>query len=429
MTIPQVSAVSTNGKRAHNSSSGDLFNGFFTSGRKLDFQKTGLIDARGRGVFGMMAASCAEDVYPYQVPLESRTGPWVQAEGRRMLMLSSYDYLGLVGDPRIEKAAVDAVRRYGSATGGARLLTGTNQLHRQTERDLAAFKGAEAALTFSSGYVANLAVIAGLLTPQDRVILDSLSHRSLVDACRLAGVQLQRFRHNDMSSLRSELQSGSGNRTLIVADGVFSMDGDICPLPDLIDIKREFGCFLMIDDAHATGVLGAHGRGTDEHFGINTSDVDLWTGSLAKSIPSTGGFIAMSQEVSMYLQHAASPYIFSAALCPASTGAIREGLAILKAEPHIVTRLRSQAEYFREGLKDLGYDVGGSQTPIIPVILKDEEAAARFSRRLRDFDILVSPILFPAVALGTARLRICVTAGHTIPDLDFALDAFRQLRG
>jgi glycine C-acetyltransferase len=429
MTNPRITAVSTNGDRAHGASSGDLFNGFFTSGRQLGFEKNRIIDGRGRGVFGMMAASCAEDVYPYQVPLESRTGPWVQAEGRRMLMLSSYDYLGLVCDPRIERAAIDAIKKFGSATGGARLLTGTNELHRKAEQDLAAFKGTEAALTFSSGYAANLAVISGLLTAQDRVILDSLSHRSLVDACRLAGVQLQRFRHNDMSSLRAELRSGQGNRTLIVADGVFSMDGDICPLPDLIEIKREFDCLLMIDDAHAIGVLGATGRGTDEHFGCKTSDVDLWTGSLAKSIPSTGGFIAMSQEVSMYLQHTASPYIFSAALCPASTGAIREGLAILTAEPQIVTRLRSRSNYLREGLKDLGYDVGASATPIIPVILKDEEAAARFSRRLRDFDILISPILFPAVPLGTARLRICVTAGHTISDLDFALDAFRQLRG
>jgi len=425
MTIPQVNQ---NGTRAHSSSSGDLFNDFFTSGRKVDFQKNGIIDGRGRGVFGMMAAACEADCYPYQVPLESRTGPWVQAEGRRMMMLSSYDYLGLVADPRIERAAIDAIRKFGSATGGARMLTGTNHLHRKAERGLAAFKGTESALTFSSGYVANLAVISGLFTPQDRVILDSLSHRSLVDACRLAGVQLQRYRHNDLSSLRAELRSGQGNRTLIVADGVFSMDGDICPLPDLIEIKREFGCLLMIDDAHATGVLGAGGHGTDEHFGVPTSEVDLWTGSLAKSIPSTGGFIGCTQEVSMYLQHAASPYVFSAALCPASTGAICEGLAILSAEPEIVTRLRDQSTYFREGLKDLGYDVALSATPIIPVILKDEETAARFSRRLRDFDILISPIMFPAVALGSARLRICVTAGHTIADLDYALDAFRKLR-
>ncbi len=425
MTTPQGTGTP---KRTRNSSSGELFNDFFTSGRKVDFQKNGIIDGRGRDVFGMMAAACAADCYPYQVPLESRTGPWVEAEGRRMMMLSSYDYLGLVSDPRIENAAIEAIRKFGSATGGARMLTGSNALHRKAERELAAFKGTEAALTFSSGYVANLAVISGLFTPQDRVILDSLSHRSLVDACRLAGVQLQRYRHNDLDSLRAELRKGTGNRTLIVADGVFSMDGDICPLPDLIAIKHEFGCLLMIDDAHATGVLGAGGHGTDEHFGIPTSEVDLWTGSLAKSIPSTGGFIACTQEVSMYLQHSASPYVFSAALNPASTGAICEGLAILNAEPEIVTRLRNQSNYFREGLREMGYDVGLSATPIIPVILKNEETAARFSRRLRDFDILISPIMFPAVALGTARLRICVTAGHTMADLDYALDAFRQLK-
>jgi len=428
MTIPLVSPNGTDRQRSSKTTSGELFDGFFTSGRTWGYDKNDILDARGRRLFGMMALACQEDCYPYQVPLESRTGPWVQAEGRRMLMLSSYDYLSLVGDPRIEAAAIAAVRRFGSASGGARLLTGTNVLHLQIEKDLAAFKGTDAALTFSSGYNANLGVISGLFTPQDRVILDSLSHRSLVDACRLAGVQLQRYRHNDLDSLREELRSGTGNRTLIVADGVFSMDGDICPLPDLIQIKRDFGCLLMIDDAHAIGVLGENGRGSDEHYGCRTSDVDLWTGSLAKSIPSTGGFIAMSEEVAVFLQHSASPYVFSAALCPASSGAIREGLAILSAEPHLVARLRDRANYLRAGLQDLGYDTGHSKTPIIPVVLKDEEAALRLSRALRDHNILVSPVVFPAVALGTARLRICVNAGHTIADLDHTLDAFRKLR-
>ena len=428
MTIPLVSPNGTDRERSSKTTSGELFDGFFTSGRTWGYDKNDILDVRGRRLFGMMSLACQEDCYPFQVPLESRTGPWVQAEGRRMLMLSSYDYLSLVGDPRIEAAAIAAVRRFGSASGGARLLTGTNVLHLQIEKDLAAFKGTDAALTFSSGYNANLGVISGLFTPQDRVILDSLSHRSLVDACRLAGVQLQRYRHNDLDSLREELRSGTGNRTLIVADGVFSMDGDICPLPDLIQIKRDFGCLLMIDDAHAIGVLGENGRGSDEHYGCRTSDVDLWTGSLAKSIPSTGGFIAMSEEVAVFLQHSASPYVFSAALCPASSGAIREGLAILSAEPHLVARLRDRANYLRAGLQDLGYDTGHSKTPIIPVVLKDEEAALRLSRALRDHNILVSPVVFPAVALGTARLRICVNAGHTIADLDHTLDAFRKLR-
>jgi 8-amino-7-oxononanoate synthase len=428
MTVPLTSLVGTDSERFSRTTSGELFNGFFTSGNAWGYEKDGILDSRGRRLFGMLTLACQEDCYPYQVPLESRTGPWVQAEGRRMLMLSSYDYLSLVGDPRIDAAAIAAVRQFGTASGGARLLTGSNVLHSQIEADLAAFKGTQSALTFSSGYNANLGAISGLFTPQDRVILDSLSHRSLVDACRLAGVRLQRYRHNDLDSLRDELRSGTGNRTLIVADGVFSMDGDVCPLPDLIQIKRDFGCLLMIDDAHALGVLGATGRGSDEHFGCRTSDVDLWTGSLAKSIPSTGGFIAMSEEVSVFLQHSASPYIFSAALCPASSGAIREGLAILNAAPHLVRRLRERANYLREGLQDLGYDTGRSTTPIIPVVVKDEEAALRLSRALRDHSILISPVVFPAVALGTARLRICVNAGHRIEDLDHALDAFRKLR-
>src|SRR5258708_952304 len=298
--------------RGFTSASGEQFNGFFTSEKKRSFQKDSLIDARARRVFDLMGRACGAGLYPFQIALESRTGPWVQAEGRKMLMLSSYDYLGLIGDPRINESAVEAVRKYGTATGGARLLTGTLDLHQQMERELAAFKGTEECITFSSGYLANLAVMSGLLTPQDRVILDSLSHRSLVDACRLAGVPLQRFCHNDAASLRHELESGPpANRTLIIADGVFSMDGDICRLPELIELKKEFRCYLMIDEAHSLGILGATGRGTDEHFGIATSEVDIWTGSLAKSMPSTGGLLARSPELAVFCPPTPSPRIFS----------------------------------------------------------------------------------------------------------------------
>jgi glycine C-acetyltransferase len=415
--------------RGFTSASGEQFNGFFKSEKKRSFQKESLIDARARRVFDLMGRACEAGVYPFQIALESRTGPWVQSEGHKMLMLSSYDYLGLIGDPRVNEGAVEAVRKYGTATGGARLLTGTLDLHQQMERELAAFKGTEECITFSSGYLANLAVMSGLLTPQDRVILDSLSHRSLVDACRLAGVPLQRFCHNDPASLRRELESGEpANRTLIIADGVFSMDGDICRLPDLIELKKEFGCYLMIDEAHSLGILGATGRGTDEHFGIATSEVDVWTGSLAKSMPSTGGFVACSQELAIYLQHSASPFIFSAALCPASAAAVRTGLAILKSEPERVARLKQSADFMRDGLRNLGYDVGGSETPVIPVILGAEDVTAIFAGRLRDMGILVAPVMFPAVGQGSARLRLCVTAGHTRQDLEFALDVFRQLR-
>jgi 8-amino-7-oxononanoate synthase len=409
------------------SSAGQVFDGYFTPGKSWKFSKGDLIDARGRRVFEATAMACSADAYPFQIPLETRTGPVVQADGHSMLMLSSYDYLGLIGDPRIDGAAIEAIRKYGTGTGGARLLTGTTDQHLRMEQELAAFRGTEAALTFGSGYTANLAVIGALFGPSDRVIMDTLCHRSLTDACRFAGVQLQRFQHNDLEALRREIQNGPpANRTLIITDGVFSMDGDICPLPEIIEIKKEFGCFLLVDDSHATGVLGTRGRGVDEHFGIAPSEVDIWTGSLAKAIPSTGGFVAGSKKLAIFLQHASSPYIFSAALSPASVAAIREGLAILAGEPDRVARIGDNARFLRCGLRKLGFDTGLSETAVIPVILQDEVSTALFARRLRDHGILAAPVVFPAVPQGSARLRLCVTAAHTRAHLEFALEAFRK---
>jgi glycine C-acetyltransferase len=410
------------------SSSGEMFGDYFTPGRTWNFKKTDLLDARARRIFENTALAASVDAYPFHMPLQAKAGPCVIADGHEMLMMSSYDYLGLIGDHRIDQAATDAIHRYGTSTSGARLLTGTLDIHRTMEADLAAFKGTEDALTFSSGYMANLGVIYGLFGPSDRILIDELCHRSLLDACRMAGVQVQRFRHNDPQSVRDELQKpNTANRTLILSDGVFSMDGDICCLPDLIALKKEFGCFLMIDEAHASGVLGAAGRGTDEHFGIPTDDIDIWTGSLAKSIPSSGGFAAVSQEVAIFLQHASSPYIFSAAMAAASVAAIITGLAILKEEPQRVARLKANGDFLRRGLKDLGYDTGLSETAIIPVILKDEATTALFARKLRNFGIIAAPVMFPAVAQGVARLRLCVTAAHTREHLEFVLDVFSKL--
>lgn len=410
------------------SSSGHMFGDYFTPGRTWSFKKNTLLDTRARRIFETTAMGCAHDAYPFHMPLEAKAGPCVQADGHQMLMMSSYDYLGLIGHPRIDAAAKAAIGHYGTSTSGARLLTGTLDIHNTVERDLAEFKGTEAALTFSSGYMANLGIITGLFGPSDRIIIDNLCHRSLLDACKMAGVQVQRFRHNDPESLRDEIRKGpAANRTVIISDGVFSMDGDICCLHDLIAIKKEFGCFLFIDEAHASGVLGATGRGTDEHFGIDTSEVDLWSGSLAKSIPSVGGFVACSQEVAIFLQHASSPYIFSAAMAASAVAAISEGLAILREEPERVARLRSNGDYLRSGLQALGYDTGLSETAIIPVVLNDEITTGLFARKLRDYGIIAAPVMFPAVAQGVARLRLCVTAAHTMEQLDFVLDVFRQL--
>jgi 8-amino-7-oxononanoate synthase len=426
MTNDQESPAAT---RLFISSSGGIFNGFFKHSKSRSCDKHNLVDGRARRIFDLMAAACEAGVYPYQMALQTRTGPRVEAEGRDLLLFSSNDYLGLVGHPRIDAAAIDAIRKYGTGTGGSRMLTGTIDLHHEMEYELAAFKGTAEAITFTSGYMANLAVISALLTPQDRVILDALAHRSLVDACRLAGVPLQRFAHNDMGALRHELETPSNaNRTVIIADGVFSMDGDICHLPELVALKKEFGCYLMIDDAHATGVLGATGRGTDEHFGIASGEVDIWTGTLAKAIPASGGFAAVSQEVSIYLQHAGAPFIFSTALCPSAVAVVREALAIIHEEPERVARLRSNAKFLRDGLRDLGYDVGASETAIIPVILREEAKTALFAGALRDRGLMVTAVTFPAVPMGSARLRVCMTAGHTQDNLEYALDVFKQLR-
>ena len=321
-------------RRTFPSSSGEMFGGYFDESHRGSYKKHDLMDARARRIFENAALACSMDAYPFQAPLDGAPGPMVQVDGHAMLSLSSYDYLGLIGDARVNAAAIAAITQYGTGTGGARLLAGTLALHAQVERALAAYKGTEAAVTFTSGYAANLAIVSALFGPADRVIADVLCHRSLMDACRLAGVQVQKFQHNDMDSLRHEIKNGPpANRTLIASDGVFSMDGDVCLLPEIIAIKKEFGCFLLMDESHASGVLGATGRGTDEHFGIDTADVDIWTGSLAKSIPSNGGFLAVTRELAIFLQHAASPFIFSAAMPASSAAAVLTGLAILHDEP------------------------------------------------------------------------------------------------
>jgi glycine C-acetyltransferase len=345
-----------------------------------------------------------------------------------MLMLSAYDYLGLIGHPRIERAAVEAVCTYGTGTGGVRLLTGTTELHRELEREIAAFKGTDDALAFTSGYMATLGVISALFGPGDLILADSRIHRSVIDACQLARVPVCRFRHNDPESLERALRRRRrSQRTLVIVEGIYSMDGDVCPLPAVVELKRRHGVHLMVDEAHSFGVLGAAGRGVDEHFGIAASGVDIWMGSLSKAIPSTGGFLAGGRELMIYLQHGAAPFMFSAALCPAATAAAREALRVLAAEPERLTRLRRNADRLRCGLADLGYDTGRSETPIIPVIQGDNVAAFRLARSLLDLGIMASAVIPPAVPRSEARLRLCATAAQTPADLDQALDAFARL--
>lgn len=382
-----------------------------------------------RGWFELLRWGAERDLYTYQQPLEGRSGPHVCVRGRSLLMLSSYDYLGLIGHPALEAAAIEAIQTHGTGTGGVRLLTGTTELHRSLERDLARFKGTEAALTFGSGYAANMAVVPALFGPQDLALVDENAHRSIIDACLLARVSLRRFRHNDIDSLRLVLErSTRARRTLIVAEGIYSMDGDICPLPEIVALKREHGALLMVDEAHSFGVLGARGRGVHEHFGLDAGCVDLWTGSLSKAIPANGGFVAGPADLITYLQHAGAPFIFSAALCPAAAGAARAALRVLDIEPGRIERMQRRAARLREGLQSLGLHTGASTTSIVPVIVGNEVRAYTLARRLLDLDLLVTAVVHPAVAKGTARLRLCATAGHSEQDIEDALDAFRRVR-
>ena len=413
---------------------GDPFGGYFKSGRHEDAGPDGhnrlVGGSRAKRWFDVVRWGIREGLYTYQRPLEGQGGCRVHVDGRSMLMMSSYDYLGLIGHPAIEEAAVAAVRQYGTGSGGVRLLTGTNELHVKLERDLARFKGTEAALTFTSGYTANLAVISALLGPKDRVMLDARAHRSIVDACRLARVRVRRFKHNDLESLCRELERyDASGRTLIIAEGVYSMDGDICPLPKLVELKKQYGAFLMVDEAHSFGVLGRSGRGVHEHFGIRPNDVDIWMGSLSKAVPSTGGFIAGSQELIIYLQHEAAPFFFSAAASPSSAAACRVALKVIEREPWRLDAVRRNAKRMREGLQALGYDTATSKTAIVPVILGENEAAWRAARALEDEGILACAIVPPAVPNGAARLRLCAMATHSEAQILQFLDAMAKLRG
>ena len=406
----------------------DPFGGYFARNSSAG-EPHGVVDlASARSWFDYLRWGFEEDLYTYQQPVQHRTGTRVTVAGREMLMMSSYDYLGLIGHPTVNAAARLAVREHGTGAGGVRMLTGTHELHLKLERDIARFKDTGAVLTFTSGYLANIAAVTGLVGPKDRVLLDANAHRSLVDGCCLARVPVSRFAHNDLASVETLLEQSAGDgRTLVITEGVFSMDGDLCPLPELIELKKRFDSYLLVDEAHSFGVLGATGRGINQHFGLPADGVDVWTGSLSKAIPANGGFIAGSCALVYYLQHVAAPFWFSAALCPADAAAASAALAVIREEPHRLSGAHRNAEALRAGLQHLGYDTGASQTCIVPVILGDDEVAYRAARQLYAWGILVSAVVAPAVPRGAARLRLCVTAAHSDKDLDETLAAFKSL--
>lgn len=368
-----------------------------------------------------------QDLYFFNQPVqELRGGGRAIVNGREMGMYASYSYLGLIGHPRINQAAKAAVDRFGSGTHGVRMLAGTLTLHKELEETIADFKGAEAAVTYTSGYVTNLSVISTLLGRGDYVISDKLNHASIVDGCMMSGAKMLRFKHNDMEQLEQRLkQADAESARLVVADAVFSMDGDIIDLPRVVELCRKYDAWLMIDEAHSVGVLGKTGRGIEEHFNLPGS-VDIKMGTLSKTIPSVGGYVAGKKDMIEYLRHASRGYIFSAALPPAQAAAAKEAFKVILDEPERVEHLRVISDHFISGLKERGFDTMLTETAIVPVLCGSDEQAYRMTAEAQRNDVFVLPVVSPAVPHGLARLRATVTAGHQIEDIDYAMDVLEE---
>ncbi|HEB66298.1 MAG TPA: aminotransferase class I/II-fold pyridoxal phosphate-dependent enzyme [Chloroflexi bacterium] len=377
------------------------------------------------------AASLREDgLYFYNQPVSGLRGAArAIVNGREMTIFASYSYLGLVGHPRINAAAQAAIEKYGTGTHGVRTLAGTLDLHRDLERTIADFKGAEDAVTFSSGYVTNYSTISALVGRGDYVISDKFNHASIVDGCLMSGAKMLRFRHNDMAHLEARLrQANEANpqaAKLVVTDAVFSMDGDIIDLPAVVELCREYDAWLMMDEAHSVGVLGETGRGIEEYFGLEGA-VDIKMGTLSKTIPSVGGYVAGRRELTDFLRHASRGYIFSAALPPAQAAAALEAFRVIQDEPWRVEKLRANTKQFIEGLQARGFNTLYSETAVVPVLCGSDELAYQMTRECQMHDVFILPVVSPAVPHGLARLRATVTAAHEPDEIEHAMDVLAQ---
>jgi 8-amino-7-oxononanoate synthase len=365
-------------------------------------------------------------LYFYLQPLEELDDARLTVNKQRMLMFASYSYLNLLGHPKIEAAAREALARYSTGTHGVRILAGTLPLHEELERTVARFKGAEAAMTFSSGYMANVATVSALVGRNDIVICDKYDHASIVDGCLLSCAKFMRFRHNDMVDLERRLQQADPHAgRLVVVDAVFSMDGDIINLPEVSRLCREYGVLLMVDEAHSLGVLGETGHGIEEHFGPEDI-VDVKMGTFSKAIPSVGGYVAGSRELITCLKHTARGFIFSAALPPAQAAAAKASFEVIEQEPERVSKLQHNVGLFLAGLKARGFDTLNSETPIVPIICGEDEQAYQMTKLCQEEGIFVLPVVPPAVPAGLARLRATVMAAHSEEDIAYALDVFER---
>ena len=359
--------------------------------------------------------------------LDSATGPEVEMDGRRVLLFSSNNYLDLATHPRVVEAAIDALRRYGVGAGASRLIAGTLRPHRELEEHLAAFKRVEAALVFSTGYQTNLGLIQTLAEDHPGIYADRLCHASLLDACRLSKSTFRVFRHGDVAHVAKLLRAHTSRPPLIVTDGVFSMDGDLAPLPGLFALAQRNQGTLVVDDAHGTGVMGKEGRGTVEHFGLEDRPI-VHMGTLSKAIGTFGGFVAGSHELIEYLVNRARAFIYTTALPPVMAAAATAALGVMEAEPERRAKLWRLRRRLDEGLHALGFDTLNSTTPIIPLLVGEPAAALRLAEHLARHGIYAPAIRPPTVPPGTSRIRLSVTAGHSTAQIDYLLEVLRKLR-
>lgn len=366
-------------------------------------------------------------VYPYFHELTSGQDTVVEMEGHETIMIGSNNYLGLTSHPEVIEAGVKAIENYGSGCSGSRFLNGTLDMHVALERELAKFLHKEAVVTFSTGFQSNLGIISAVVGRNDYIVCDKENHASIYDAARLSFGKMVRFEHADMADLERKLKEIPEDKgILIVTDGVFSMGGDICKLPEIVTLAKKYGARVMVDDAHGLGVLGKHGRGTAEHFGLE-DEVDIIMGTFSKSLASLGGFMAASQRVVDYVKHTSRPYIFSASITPACVASALTALKILEREPERVQALRDISNYMREGLKRLGVQIIDSETPIIPIYTYDDYKAFIACKMLLERGVYVNPVVTPATPQGKALLRTSYTATHTKEQMDKAMKAIHDV--
>ena len=357
--------------------------------------------------------------------VESAVSSWMIVDGKKVLNLTSNNYLGFANEPRLKEAAKKAIEEYGIGPAAVRTISGTMSLHIILERMLAEFKGAEAVISYQSGFKANLSVIPSIVGREDGIFSDELNHASIIDGCRLSRAEIIRYAHADVDDLRKKLAENRHRfrRALVVTDGVFSMDGDIAPLPDIVKVAKEYDAIVMVDDAHGEGVLGRGGRGIVDHFHLH-GEVDIEIGTLSKAFGVVGGYAASSSVIVDYLRQKSRPFLFSSAMTVPDAAACIEAVRILQRSDNRVRRLWENANYFKVKMREAGFNTWKSQTPITPIVIGDEKKTQEFSRRLFEEGVFVQAIVYPTVPKGTARVRVMISAIHTKDDLDFAADKF-----